>query len=224
MTKLQSLVVGMGIAIILPGTTWAGGCPNPLNEGHFEGHTLHASAPGTFAAGEFLTGYQIIEAVEVNPWYPWDQANYEYTLVVSVQVSGVVNIPIGGGQTLRQISFNPGTFAIYEDAGTAAVYTNTATFTDGALILSGTYAPANPWEGIVTATTAQVGGNGVVGITGGSGLDQCLCTDLTIADFLAWLPNSSPSGYKERFGSKWECCVVTSTEQTPWGRVKGLYR
>lgn len=226
MNKFTSLAVGMGLAIILPATTWAV-CeddPDNVHEGHFEGHTQHATSPsGSYAVGEFVTAYQIIEAVQVNPWYPFDQTNYEYTLVVQLQVSAwVVTGPV------RQLSFNPGTFAIYEDAGTAANYANTATFTDGPLILSGTVATANPWVGLANGPNPPpdgVGGTGLVTITGGSGLGNALCTELNMTDFITWLPQTSPTGFKERFGSMWTCCVdPTSAEQSTWGRTKGQYR
>jgi hypothetical protein len=224
MSKLQSLAVGMGLAIILPAAALAQCDEANLHEAHFSGHSQHASAAGTFAAAEVLTAYEIINTTQVNPWYPWDQANFQYTLVLSAPVTSYANIPIGGGNFLRQVTFGTGSFAYYEDAGTAADYANTATFTDGALILSGSISNMYA-EGLVNGVTPEnLGVTGDATITGGSAIGDVLCTDLLMNDFLAWLPATSPAGYKEAYDSKWECCVVTSTDAGSWGRVKGLYR
>jgi hypothetical protein len=224
MKKLQSLAVGMGLAIILPAATWAQCDEANLHEAHYSGHSQHASAAGTFANTEVVTAYEIINTTQVNPWYPWDQANYEYTLVISATSTGTVNIPIGGGTSLRQVGFSGGSFAFYEDAGTAADYANTATFTDGALILSGSISNMTA-EGLVNGVTPEnLAVTGTATITGGSAIGDVLCTELLMNDFIAWLPATSPAGYKEAYDSKWECCVVTSTDAATWGRLKGLYR
>ena len=51
MRTLLSLAVGAGIAVMAPAAALAQ-CDGNLYEGHFDGHTAHASAPGTFSVGE----------------------------------------------------------------------------------------------------------------------------------------------------------------------------
>jgi hypothetical protein len=79
-------------------------------------------------------------------------------------------------------------------------------------------------EGLVNGVAPEVLGiTGAATVTGGAGLGSLLCDVLTMNDFIAWLPNTSPPGYKEAYDSKWECCPV-SVEQSTWGGVKSLYR
>jgi hypothetical protein len=219
-----SLVVAVGVAWVLPTSARADCDQVFLHQGHFSGHTQHARAPGVFVVGEAFTAYQTLNTVQVQPWYPWNQAAYEYTMVLSGNCSSYLSIPIGGGQFLRQINFTNTTFTIYQDAGTPANYANTATFTDGALILSGVISGMYA-EGVVNNVAPDVYGvTGGVTITGGSGANQVVCTQLVMNDFIAWLPATSPPGFKEAYDSLWNCCVVTEVDPSTWGAVKSLYR
>jgi hypothetical protein len=225
MKTLLALVAGVGVILMVPATGRAQCEPQFLHEGHFSGHSVHSpSGPGVFPVGEVFTAYETLNTTQVNPWYPFDQVNYEYTLVVTGQSSSYMNVPIGGGNSLRMVNFTNAAFAIYEDAGTAADYSNTATFTDGVALLTGVITDLYA-EGVVNgATPENLGVTGTATITGGAGLADVLCTELTMNDFFAWLPASSPPGYDEAYDSKWECCIVTNVDSSTWGGVKSLYR
>lgn len=221
MRILNALAVTVGVAMLVPATGSAQ-CDN-LREAHFSGHNAHASASGTFVVGEAFTAYQTMNDVQGETWYPFNQGAFEYTLVISGNVTSYLNIPIGGGLFLRQVSFGNTTFAIYEDAATAADYGNVGTFTDGTTLLTGVITGMVA-EGVVDGLTPEVLGiTGDVSITGGVGLPDILCNGLTMNDFLAWLPATSPPGFKEAYDSKWECCP-TDVDATTWGGVKSLYR
>ncbi len=223
MRTLLSLAVGAGIAVMAPAAALAQ-CDGNLYEGHFDGHNAHASAPGTFSVGEAFTAYQTLNTTQVNPWYAWNQGSFEYTLVITGTVSAYADIPLFPGTFLRQVSFGGTSFAIYEDAGTTADYANTATFTDGVAILTGTITGMYG-EGLVDGFNPDVlGVTGTATITGGSAAGSVLCSELLMNDFLAWLPPTSPAGFKEAYDSKWECCEVVSVEPSTWGGVKSLYR
>ena len=221
MKILTGLVVGLGIAALVPIAAFA---QCDMHEGHFSGHSVHASAAGTFSAGEAFTLRQTLNTTQVNPWYAFNQGAFQYTLVITGTVTSQVNIPLFPGTVLRQVTFGASSFAIYEDAGTTADYANPGTFTDGAAILTGSISGMYG-EGLVDGANPEVlGVTGNATITGGSAIGDVICTDLVMNDFLAWLPATSPPGYKEAYDSKWECCIVTAVEPSTWGGVKSLYR
>jgi hypothetical protein len=235
MKTLLTLVLGVGLVAMLPASGFSQ-CtpleclPEDANEGHFSGYNAHASAAGTFVVGEAFTAYQTLDAVNPNAWYPWNDAAFEYTLVITGNVSSYLNMP----NVFRAVSFANTTFAIYEDAGTAANPALPGTYTDGAAILTG----------VITGMYAEGAGGAVDGIgppasvpdgmgicgtvtfTGGSGLAELLCTSLHMADFLTWLPlpGGFPAGYKEVYNSGWLCCGTIGVDGSSWGGVKSLYR
>jgi hypothetical protein len=227
MKTLLALVAGVGVVLTVP-TMGRAVCspPDVLHEGHFSGHSAHApSGPGVFPVGETFTAYTTLDVTQVNPWYPFDDANYDYTLVLSGTSASYVNMPIGGGNTLRMVDFTDASFAIYEDAATTADYANTATFTDGLAILSGVITGMHA-EGVVNgATPENLGVTGTATITGGAAMGSVPCLELAMNDFFAWLPATSPAGFQEAYGPKWECCVpATGADPSTWGGVKSLYR
>jgi hypothetical protein len=230
MKALQSLAVAVGVvALMLPASVRATCDQSQEHQGDFSGHSQHNSAPGTFVVGEALSAYQVLNTTQIQPWYPWNQASYQYTLYIHGTCNSYVNIPLGGS-FLRQVSFTSVTFAIYQDNGTAANFANPATFLDGALILSGVITGPGTGggmyaEGIVDGFNPDaLGITGTATVTGGSGMGQLLCTSLVLNDFISWLPAISPPGYKEAYDSQWKCCLVTPVEPSTWGGVKSLYR
>lgn len=231
MNKLLSLAAVVGIALMLPANVSAQCDPADLHEGHFAGYSAHAvSGAGAFAVGEAWSAYEVLNTTQVNPWYPWNQVAFEYTLVIQGMVSSSVDTPFPfppAGQFVRDVGFSNVGWAIYADAGTPADPANIGTYIDGALILSGTISNMTA-SGLLGGTNPEVlGVHGTANITGGSAIGDVLCTTLLMNDFLAWgtaAGGTIPVGFKELYDSKWECCVVTSVESEPWGRVKGLYR
>jgi hypothetical protein len=231
MKMLQSAAVAVAVVgMMLPASVRATCDQQYLHEGDFGGHSQHASAAGTFVVGEAFSAYQTLNPVQTQPWYPWNQGAYQYTLYVHGTCNAYANIPLGGPMFLRQISFNNVTFAIYQDNGTPADFANPATFTDGTLILSGAITGPGTGggmyaEGVVDGAAPDVLGiTGTATVTGGSGMGQLVCTAFEMNDFMAWLPPSSPAGYKEAYDSQWKCCLVTGVDPSTWGSVKSLYR
>jgi hypothetical protein len=246
MKILQALVVVVGVVgIALPTSVRAQCSDERLTD--FGGETQHLSAQGVFPLGEVVTGYEKLSPVPpLQPeWYPWNRAAYEYTLVWSGTVSYSVRQSIGGGMYLRELELTGVTFSIYEDAGTAASYTNPATFTDGLLILSGfcdnpnAVPPLHPalhggvWSGSLTGlenSNAGVGGiplnatGNTAHVTGGAGQALAVCSSFQMNDNLSWA-NAAPLGYREEYNSEWKCCPTsTAVGPSTWGRVKSLYR
>jgi hypothetical protein len=232
MKALQSLAVAVGVlALTLPASVRATCDQAQEHQGDFSGHTQHNSASGTFVVGEQLSAYQILNTTQIQPWYPWNQGAFQYTLYIHGTCNAFNNIMLFPGTFLRQVSFSGVTFAIYQDNATPANYANTATFLDGALILSGVItgpgtAGGMYGEGIVDGFNPDVLGfaNNTVTVTGGSGQGQLLCSTLVTNDFLSWLPPISPPGYKEAYDSEFKCCLTTPVEPSTWGGVKSLYR
>ena len=184
---------------------------------------VHSSAAGTFLAGEAFTIRETLNTTQINPWFAFNQGAFEYTLVITGNVGSQLDIPLFPGTVLRQVTFGTTSFAIYEDAGTAADYANPGTFTDGAAILTGVITGLYG-EGLVDGATPEVlGVTGNATVTGGSAAGSVLCSDLVMNDFLAWMPATSPPGYREAYDTKWECCA-TAVEPSTWGGVKSLYR
>jgi hypothetical protein len=127
------------------------------------------------AVGQDLTLYAVINNNGIiDTPLPLDFANFEYTLVVTGLTLVADNG--GGGQT-----YGGGQIAIYQDAGSAADYTNPASFVDGTALLSGD----------LTSLSRSIFGSigsagGVVNWTGGANLN-----DLAPAD--PWAGHSSPA-------------------------------
>jgi hypothetical protein len=229
MTK--ALAVGVGMAMLLPALASA-----VVLEGHFSGNADHAGpAPGVYANGLAYNAYATLNTTQVNPWYPWDQVNYEYTAVIhAVVVTYNGMYPwVAGVNGVETADFNVATVEIYEDAGTAADYANPSTFTDGTKVLSGVvqnmigehvvYWP-NPFYMVELPWTIT----GVVVMTGGTGLanlDTQCAGGLVMNDFVNFQIGTFPAGYEEAYDIEWKCPEVsTSVEPSSWGRMKGLYR
>jgi hypothetical protein len=226
----RALAVGVGMAMLLPALASA-----VVLEGHFSGAADHAGpAPGVYANGLAYNAYTVLNTTQTNPWYPWDQANYEYTAVIhAVVVTYTGMYPwVVGVNGVEDADFNVATVEIYEDAGTVADYANPGTFTDGTKVLSGViqnmigehvvfWAGPNmiqlPW----TIT-------GVVVMTGGAGLadlDQQCAGGLVMNDFVNFQIGTPPASYEEFYDIEWKCPEIsTGVEDSSWGRMKGLYR
>lgn len=213
MQKLKSLALGVGL-LVIPALAMA-----DTFEGHFSGHADNGTGTGgSYSAGSTYDAYLVLDAVQVNPWYPWNAAK-EYTAVLSTTVESFVVI---GGE--ENINFAVATVTVYEDDQTAADYGNLGTFTDGTAVLSGA---ANNMIGnrqqifglpfAVTGTVVFDGGAGVGNLTA--------CTaGLAMNDFIDFQFTSNPAGFHEVYDAEWKCVEEISVEENTWGSVKGLYR
>jgi hypothetical protein len=231
MKMTKALAVGVGMAMLLPALASA-----VVLEGHFSGHATHAGpAPGVYANNLAYDAYAILDDVQVNPWYPWDQVNYEYTVWIDAVILNYTGLPypwVPGVNGTETADFNVAAVHIYEDAGTPADYANPATFKDGTEILTGVVQNM-----IGEHVVFWVGGSlidlpwtitGVVVMTGGTGianLDSQCAGGLVMNDFVNFAIGTQPPGYQESYDIEWKCPEVsTGVEETTWGRMKGLYR
>ena len=171
------------------------------------------------AVGGTLSMHSIMPEVSspVVPPLPLDFDNFEYTLVVT----GLGLDDLGTGGFPIQ-TYSGGTIAIYEDAGTAADYANTGTFTDGEAILVGNVTLLT--RQIFTATLGSVAGS--VDWTGGTRLN-----DIAPVDQLGWsfLSGVNPSAAEPGFDEMWDGKVepqgpIVETESTTWGAFKAFMR
>lgn len=217
--KFKSLAVGVGMMVVVPTLASA-----VTLEGHFSGYGDHnGPGPGMYAVGTTYTAYMDLDTTQENPWYPWDQATYEYTAVLNAQV-----VSYDGASNPQTADFNVANVSVYRDAiagGTAAIYSNTSTFTDGTLILSGVV------QNMIGEHVNEFGlpwsVTGVIVFTGGADLGnlatQC-AGGLVMNDFINFTFGTPPAGFEEAYDAEWKCPDSVSLEPTNWGRVKDLYR
>ncbi len=157
----------------------------------------------------------VVNGSAVDTPLPLDFANFEYTVVVTGLVMD------SSGTTSE---FSNGTVVIYEDAATAADWANTASFSDGVPVLSGTLATFQH-----TMLTVSLGnGQGMVDWTGGSRLNDLAPADQTGWPFLTAVSRSVTQvvpGYTEKWDGKIEPTEeVVATELQSWSGVKALFR
>ena len=158
----------------------------------------------------------------------------EYTFVVYGLISQGT-VPTGPpATTFYTTHFTGGTIEVYEDLSPESSFApnppNAAvpsTFTDGTLILSGSF------TGFVTQTnnfTAFNVGNaeGNISWTGGTLLSRTIqngepCPGL-LTGGMTWRPDVLIPGYLYRHDGKIDLNCPTPTTPSTWGRVKSLYR
>ena len=173
-----------------------------------------AVMPATVGSTAQIYGIIVNGSAVATP-LPLDYSNYQYTVVVT----GLVLDSAGVTK-----EFSNGTVVIYEDAATAADWTDTASFSDGVPILSGTLATFQH-----TMLTASLGnGQGMVDWTGGSRLN-----DLAPADQVGWplltAISRSASQVQPGYTEKWDGKIeptheVVATETQSWSGLKVLFR
>lgn len=165
------------------------------------------------AVGGTLSMYSVMydPAPQTTP-LPLDFDNFEYTLVVSGAILDVNGNPQ---------SYVGGVLTIYEDAGTAADFTNNATFTDGTAILVGSFTSLNR---IVFLSTGSV--QGYLDWNGGAWLNDIAPEDQTGWAFLAGTNSRSPEpGYSETWDGKVEPpTIIVDDDLSSFGSVKALFK
>ena len=199
----------MGLLIVLALTVAAGGAAaQQLFD--FNGQaTLPAGVGGA------LTMHGIVfDAPPTTTPIPLDFAGYQFTLVVTGLILDVDGNP--------QI-YSGGTVVLYQDAATAADYTNLGTFTDGTPILVGTITTLNKIR--FTPTLGSV--MGTVDWTGGTRLDDIAPWDQDDWTFLSGT-NAGATQVLPGFAEAWDGKVepkepIVEAETSSWGSVKALF-
>jgi hypothetical protein len=157
----------------------------------------------------------IVNGSAVDSPLPLDYDNYQFTIVVT----GLVR-----DTDAATSLFSGGTVTIYQDDATAADWSAPATFTDGAIILSGAM---DSFQHVMLTSTL---GNGVGSVdwTGGAMLDSLAPGDQSDWPFLTLISRSATqvqAGYDERWDGKVEPQEdVVSTEERSWSELKVLFR
>jgi hypothetical protein len=141
-----------------------------------------------------------------------DFATYEFTLVIE-------------GLTFNADgNFYGGTIALYQDDATPSDFTNTSTFTDGTVLLSGVV----PMLQRTMFTSSLGSAYGAANLTGGTRLDE-----IGVIDRLDWsivaginaMPSFVEDGYSENWDGKFEPKEpIIATEATTWNNVKTMFR
>lgn len=219
MLKLNGLVAGAVMLLAIPALASA-----ETLIGSFSGAADHnGPAPGVYVAGNDYKVYATLDQTQDSPWYPWDQTTYEYTLFIDTDVfSYTVN---GLEQT---VDFTVATFQIYRDdrnAGTAADYSNVATFTDGTLILNGSI--QNMIGDRLDIFGLPYAVTGIAIFTGGAdiaNLHSFCDAGAVLNDFINFQIGTPPAGFEEFYDAEWKCTGSTGTEQSTWGQMKSFYR
>lgn len=217
MNAIKALALGVGIAVSLPALAFA-------QSASFSGFADHnGPEAGVYNIGATYEVYTALDEVQMEPWYPFDQALFTYTLVITATVADYQETPMGP-YTGRTVVFDPASWVIYKDDVTAPDFADRTTFTDGDAILSG---EINGMQGsyIGGIDYSYTVGNADVQITGGSDIGSADCTTLVTNDFITVVyPIGGPEpGYMEGYDPLWTC-VPTATDGSSWGQVKGLYR
>ena len=171
---------------------------------------LPATVPGT------ATVYGVIvNGAAVDAPIPLDFANHQYTIVI-----GLIRETDG---TTSTFTHGDGVF-IYEDAATAADWSDPASFTDGAVILSGVLGTLQ--HTMATATLGSAAG--YVDWTGGTRLNDLAPADQSGWPFLTAVSRAASQvqpGFTEQWDGKLEPTGdVVATEAQSWAGVKALYR
>jgi hypothetical protein len=165
------------------------------------------------AEGGTLTMYStIVNGGEFPTPLPLDFDNFEYTLVIT-------NLTLDVDAFQQQ--YSGGSIVIYEDAGSAADYTNPATFTDGTVFLSGTILNLNRRIIFVSSGTGDASGS--LDWTGGSMLNEMAPVDQLGWSILVGISGGATvqTGYDETWDGKVEPLdELVGTEQSSFGRLK----
>lgn len=175
----------------------------------FNGQTLLPAGPGSN-----LTMYsKITNNGIIDTPLPLDYANFEYTLVIT----NLTLIADGASQ-----SYAGGTITLYEDAATAADYTNPATFTDGTALLVGTVSLSRQ---MMLPSLGSVAGD--VDWTGGTRLGDFAPADRTGWKIFSAVSNRSTvtqPGYNENWDGKVEPSEpVVEGDRPSVGEVKSRF-
>lgn len=182
---------------------------------------------GVSANGNVASCYGIINDWN-GPFAALPFAGHEYTIVFTGLVSQGTNQTCAGPLCTYNTPYTGGAFAIYDDLGpgTAASWCNFGSFTDGSVLLSGTFnsffingsnfSTVGNFEGDVTFTGGTLLGlvsNPGTGLfTGGTDRRTSL------------LPTGCTFNYSQLLDGKGDLNPPVPTESSSWSNLKALYR
>lgn len=151
----------------------------------------------------------------------------EYTFVMYGLISqGTVAIG-PPATTFYETHFTGGTFELYEDLTPESSFApfppNIANFTDGTLLLSGSFTSFFVQSNNFTAfQTGNI--EGAITWSGGTLVDRLEgCTGLFTGG-MTWRPSVVIPGYLFRHDGKMDAQCPTPANGSTWGRIKSLYR
>ena len=206
--QLRGTAAALAVAALLAGAGAAVADPPNFD---FNGYAqIPAAVGGNLTVRSVLTNNGVVPTP-----IPLNFTLNQYTLVVTGTLASISGI---------NQDYNPTSVALYEDpigGGTAANYASPATFTDGTLILSGTFTPALRR---ITFTPSLGSYIGTVNFSGGS-LLGALGGLVNWPFGGGWSRSISgiPAGYQENWDGKIDLGAV-GVETRTWDGVKRLYR
>ena len=235
-TRFMFALIAAGALAGLPATARAVDCVGAISLGE----TNAAYTTGGLGGDPYAANHAPIEIRGVvdcfsDPALGCAVAGNEYTIVYTGFVWFTQKAPgagPGGAWTLYNFEANQGSFTIYEDPTPDADPANPASYTDGAVFLTGTVGTLDVTFFLETATQAYKGGNFDTGataaLTGGSALGCIQVPGTHCATRLTggWSvdPDSYPPGYAAHVAGKIDIECPTATEPSTIGRIKAQYR
>jgi len=194
-------------ALVASPSAWAGDPPNFDFNGYAQVSDVIASP---LVLRSVLTNNGVVPTPIL-----LDFTNNQYTLVANGTLASIVGVAR---------NYAMATVSIYEDpigGGTAADYSNAATFTDGTLILTGAF------DGFLIRNrfSASLGNFiGSVDFTGGTRLgDLATPQDWPFGGGWSRSVTGIPATYQENWDGKIDLAAV-GVEPGSWQKVKSLYR
>jgi len=205
--KLKALATSVALVATLFGVAAQA---DPPNFDFFGYASVPTIVGGTLTLRSVLTNNGVVPTP-----IALDFTTNQYTLVVTGTLASIVGI---------KNYFSPATISIYEDAiggGTAADYASAATFTDGTLILSGSF-DGNLERTRFTSTLGSFLGK--IDFSGGTKLgDLVTPQDWPFGGGWSRSVSGIPAGYHENWDGKIDLAPV-AVEESTWGSVKDLFR
>jgi hypothetical protein len=187
---------------------------DPPNFDFFGYATIPAAVNGTLVLRSVLTNNGVVPTP-----IPLAFATHQYTLVVTARLAAEAGV---------QQQYDSGTVEIWEDpvaGGTAANHTAPGTFTDGTLILAGSFDGVLARTSFPTTPPGSVGSFlGQVDFAGGTRLGDLAGTqDWPFGGGWSRRVSGIPGGYDEGWDGKIDLGPV-AVEPRAWDGVKRLYR
>jgi hypothetical protein len=207
--RLRAFAASVTAAVLVAGAHVASAVDPPNFD--FNGYAI---VPTTIGGALTMRSVLTNNGVVPTP-IPLDFVNNQYTLVVT----GVLASTSGIHQY-----YSPASIEIWEDAiggGTAADYGNPGTFTDGTLILSGSFAGNLDRSGFIATLGSFLG---TITFTGGTRLGEMSpANGWPFGGAWSRSVGGIPTGYDENWDGKIDLTAVAVETQT-WDGLKGLYR
>jgi len=207
--RLRAFAASVAAATLVAGAQFASASDPPNFD--FNGYAIvPTTIGGAFTLRSVLTNNGVVPTP-----IALDFVNNQYTLVVTATLASTA--------PFHQY-YSPATIQIWEDpigGGTAADYGTPGTFTDGTLILSGTFDGNLDRTGFIATLGSFLGR---VDFTAGTRLGDLATTqDWPFGGGWSRSVSGIPSGYDENWDGKIDLAPVAVNQET-WGGVKEQYK